>query len=393
MSDREIAPELSWALSAISDTLDAACADPHLIGMQDEETPSDNTRDHRLIRLADHEAPPLPTEEWLRQHWSQLRALVAHGNDRPFIADDKLERATLSMLDKVVAPPACGPVIDELSATIGARQAEGLSSTRLTLIVVPPCDENDVVGTWGNENGLRTASAPPRDALLRHAPPLDLNGEGLLVVPQLERWFLRHVVGLSAVRSLLHALDRTERRCVVGCSSWTWAFLSHAVQADLILPEPLTFEPFDAGRLKDWFADLSGAGDGKMNFRLGGSGDFLLSGTSSQRDDFFAKLAALSRGIPWVAWHLWRQALRSNEDDEVPTADDHEKQQTLWVAALNELVLPGHHPQVALLVLHALLIHGSLSRDEIDRVLPDEGRGAILASLVHSGFVELTTTH
>ena len=38
-------------------------------------------------------------------------------------------------------------------------------------------------------------------------------------------------------------------------------------------------------------------------------------------------------------------------------------------------------------MLHALLIHGTLSAEEIDRVVPLDGRGAILASLLHAGFV------
>lgn len=344
----------------------------------------------RLIALSEYEPPELPAEEWLRQRWAQLRALIGHQSSRPFVADDKLERATLSMLDKVVAPPACGPVLEELSATIAAREAEALASTRLTLVVVPPCDDNDVVGTWARQQEHDLLEPPARDALTGPAVIPDLDGEGLLVVPRLERWFLRSVDGLATVRALLEALDLSDRRIVVACSSWAWAFLSQAVKADLILPKPLTFRPFDAARLQNWFADLSSADGTEMRFRLADSGESLLSDSSGKQTDFFEKLAALSRGIPWVAWHLWRQALRSSDDDEAPTAEEHEQQQTLWVAALNELALPGNHPQVALLVLHALLIHGSLTRGEIDCTIPVEGRAAILASLVHSGFVTRT---
>ena len=348
--------------------------------------PSD-TADRPLIAISDYHAPDLPTEEWLRQRWRQLRALVSRGGDRPMVAEDKLNRATLSMLDKVVAPPACGPVIAELSTAVAAIADEGLTTTRLTLIVVPPCDENDVVGTWARQEGHDILDPPPRATLLGPAAPPDLSGEGLLVIPGLERWVLRHADGLWAVRALLAALDMTGRRVVVGCSSWGWAFLSQAVAVDLILPEPLTFRPFDARRLSDWFADLGQAGHGEVRFRMASSGASLLTSEDAS-DDFFEKLAALSRGIPWVAWHLWRQALRSNDDDEVPTAAEGEHRQTLWVAALNELILPGHHPQVALLVLHALLIHGSLTAEELDAVVPIDGRGTIVASLVASGFLE-----
>lgn len=338
-----------------------------------------------LIKLADYAPPELPTDEWLKLRWKQFRALVTSSDQRPMVAEDQLEPATLATLDQVVAPPACGTVVEEIAATIAAREEEALPSTRLTLIVNPPCDENDVVGTWAAQNGHDVLEPPPRDEVMGSAEVPSLSGDGLLVLPGLERWALRHTDGLGMIRALLAALDASERRVVIGCSSWGWSFLSHAVSSDLILPEPITFAPFDADRLSDWLSDLGGTGDGQMRFRLTSTGEDILQGEQSAHD-FFQNLAAISRGIPWVAWHLWRQALRSQDDTQ--DVDGPASHQTLWVAALNEMVLPGHHPQVALLVLHALLIHGPLSREQLEQVVPVDGRGMIVASLVHSGFVE-----
>ena len=106
----------------------------------------------------------------------------------------------------------------------------------------------------------------------------DLTGDGLLVIPQLEHWFLRQRNGLHMVRSLLSQLARTERRCLIGCDSWAWRFIVEGASADLALPRPHTFEHFDARRLRDWFAKLAFDSHGvTATFRLAGNGDDVLA--------------------------------------------------------------------------------------------------------------------
>ena len=92
---------------------------------------------------------------------------------------------------------------------------------------------------------------------------------------------------------------------------------------------------------------------------------------------------------------MWRRSLRSSTDDSVAgdgaailAADQTPGEQTLWVAALDEFVLPGAHEQSALLVLHALLIHGALSAEHLGLVLPLVGESNIVSVLVRAGFVE-----
>ncbi len=318
-------------------------------------------------------------------------------DNTPFMAGDRLQKATLQILDDVVAPPACGPLLDELQAALDPWIADPSPFVTAKLIILPPCDENDIVGTWAAEKCHKVLDAPSREALLTtkkdEALP-DLSGEGLLVIPQLELWFLRHRNGLAAIRSLLAAIDATDRRCVIGCNSWAWEFLKKAVGVHMILSQPLTYEPFDGKRLHDWVLRLAvNDKSRKITFRLPQSGeDVLAVDDEGTRDsDYFDTLAAQSRGIPWVAWHLWRRSLRSDGENGSEHDEDIERdadEQTLWVAALDEFTLPNSSNETPLLVLQALLLHGSLSVDELRSVLPVVGESPVVSALVSAGFVE-----
>ena len=201
-----------------------------------------------FIPLAEFKPPPMPTQEVLRRYLGRLQALLGREEAKPFIADDKLKRATLDRLNEVVAPPACGPLLDELEGAIRDWRAGAVQTSQIKVVVLPPCDDNDIVETWGRQAGHQVLEAPTRDALIvsSQSSP-DLAGDGVLVIPRLEAWFLRHRNGLRAVRHLLAAVDVLRRPVVIGCNSWAWALLGKAVGADLLLPSPITFRAVRPG--------------------------------------------------------------------------------------------------------------------------------------------------
>ena len=218
----------------------------------------------------------------------------------------------------------------------------------------------------------------------------DLAGEGVLVVPDLGRWFLRHRLGLAHVRALLAGLAALERKCVVGCNSWAWAFLTKAVEAGMALPAGRTFEAFDADRLQEWFTrDVLGSGGEAVSLRASGSGK-TISPQGEGTAGYFQNLAAQSRGIPWVAWWIWRDSLRTAADDDESqdAVDSPQDKQTLWVAALEEFTLPTRHEPDELLVLQAMLIHGSLDAAELAAVVPTMREASIVQSLLKAGVIE-----
>lgn len=352
-----------------------------------------------FIPLAEFKAPPMPTQEAFRRSLGRLQALLVRRQAKPFIADDKLKKATLDQLNEVVAPPACGPLLAELDAAIAAWRAEERPASHIKVVILPPCDDAGVVEAWARQAGHRVLEEPKRDVLVATSLDVlpDLAGDGVLVIPRLEAWFLRHRSGLRAVRQLLAALDVLPRPVVIGCNSWAWAFLSKAVGAALLLPDPVTFRPFDQVRLHRWFWQLAEAeATGAVRFRLPATGEDVLERDEAgqPKGDYLQTLAGESLGVPWVAWHLWRRSLRSADDnsvleDAVEVASAGEPgEQTLWIAALDEYVLPGAGEQSAMLVLHALLIHGPLTPEELRLVLPIVGESNIVPVLAKAGFVE-----
>ena len=354
-----------------------------------------------FIPLADYKEPSMPAQELLRKLLGRVQALLARSDPKPFIADDRLKKATMDTLNEVVAPPACGPLLAELDRTVAAWLGEHPRVSNVKTVVIPPCDENAIVETWARQAGHQIIDPPGRDQLIEApATPLPmLEGEGLLVVPRLEDWFIRHRNGLRLVRSLLAALEASGRDVVIGCNSWAWAFLGKAAGADLMLPDAVTFIAFDEMRLHDWFGQLATAeATGGVRFRRSqtGSNVLELGDDGRPKDDYLRILAGRSLGVPWVAWHIWRRSLRS-DGDAAPAADakavlasDKDEtpgEQTLWVAALDEYVLPGKNERAALLVLQALLIHGPLSAGHLRLVLPLVGESNIVSVLVKAGFV------
>ena len=352
-----------------------------------------------LTPLGDYLPPALPTDETIKVWWNDLKRLFHRKPDAPYMESAKLQETTLGMLDDVVAPPACGPVLDEIERNVDAWLTH--DTTPVKIIVTPPCDENCVIETWAKEHDYEILP-PPQRALVTsrvsNAPP-DISGKGVLVIPSLSEWFLRHRNGLDAVRQLFEAVSESDRRCVFGCNSWAWAFLVKSVQADLILPSPEIFVPFDTPRLSKWLSGLARADQTRdVHFRISKTGKDVFSDSddSDFDKDFFEMLAARSLGIPWVAWHMWRRVLRAEREepnganeqaDKAEKSDRMERKLTLWISDIESLSLPGQHPQTALLVLHSLLIHDRMTIGELRETIPVVGGSNIVASLIARGFV------
>lgn len=360
-----------------------------------------------MIPLADYAPPSMPTEGALRAAWHRtLRRFGGSNNDDDSLMQrGGLERARLQMLDDLADPPACAPVLHALEQNLGAWASSGDGAPRMQLVVVAPCDRTGAIEAWARSAGHALLAAPSRSDLLSPdtvVPSRDLAGDGLLVVPRLEQWFLRQRNGLRVLRLLLAQLAASDRRCLVACDSWAWAYLSRAADAELVFSRPCTFAPFGAPLLHQWFSDLAtagGADDEGATFRLASNGDDVLACNDDGQpaSNWLRKLAARSGGIPWVAWHLWRASLQRVADDTAlsqraarAVAGD---RRTVWVVDVDDPRLPPSHEDRALLALHALLIHGSLTSAELGQLLPATGEADVLPALVASGHVRCENGH
>ncbi|GAA3967967.1 hypothetical protein [Allohahella marinimesophila] len=363
--------------------------------------------------LGQYRLPTLQTKDALHLFIARIRRRFDSSNDKPYIAEDKLHHTALQILNDVADPPAWGQLLAELDVTLRDWVAEERPSQGLKLIVLPPGEENGLLAKWARQNDHTVLAPPERISLLesdslaiqtvREQVQAHAKQPGVLVIPELDRWFLRHRNGLGVLRALLESLDGIERHCVIGCNSWAWVYLKKAVSADMILPDGMTFQAFDAERLRHWFHQLGEAHeDHDLTFRLTRTGeDVMAFPEKNVAHDFFQGLAARSFGIPWVAWHLWRRSLRTGSrsdtlNGENEQAHDPEEKhllaaadddRTLWVAALEEYTLPGREHDMVLQILHALLIHGGASAEELSAVLPRQVESALLVALRKAGII------
>jgi hypothetical protein len=206
-----------------------------------------------------------------------------------------------------------------------------------------------------------------------------------LVIPRFEHLYLRHHGGLSLVRRLLDWLCSAQRHCLIGIDSWAWSYLTKAAQIDTILPPPITPAACDDESLRTWLQQLAFRSEQfGVVFRQTDSGNFVLPPGGGENGaektvvtDFVRHLAAFSRGIPGVAWAIWRHSLQYETDDAVElkakeTAEQ-DRRLTMWVKTwsrleLPELPRPVTQPQ--LFVLHALLLHAGLTSKGLAEVLP-----------------------
>lgn len=359
----------------------------------------------RFGPLSEYSVPAMPTRDTLQMFVTRMRKLLRRTPDQPMITDERLQLSSLEILDAAAAPPACGPLIDELQATLADWVEDTQASQYVQFVVMPPGDRNSVVAAWAERHGHHRVDAPSRHELISSKviePPLLSPDDGVLVIPALEDWFVRHRRGLRLIRALLAHIAQLDRKLVVGCNSWAWQYLVRAVRANIAFPEPITFQAFDAARLRAWFREISTDGNGQpIQFLDADTGDDILALEDDDKPHpRLVSLAARSLGVPWIAWRLWRHSLRhrienasdanSGDDAPKPTIEraENEDAHTLWVTSPEEFSLPARSTDDSLVVLHALLIHGVMQKNELALILPFAGCDNVLMALVRGGLVE-----
>lgn len=278
-----------------------------------------------------------------------------------------------------------------LSADLKERMENNLADAQPLLAVVAPpgCGIADILESVAREQQLTILAAPPASELLgdenahsHFLQSLDACNDQTLVVPQLERFFLRHEAGLALVRIVVERL-MSRRRVLIGCDSWAWTFLQHAIGIEDLLGSPLTLAPFHAPRLDAWFRDSYDLRNIEFRQRRNDEPVFIEQTADSKSHPEECKpetslliksLAARARGNLGVAQALWRSSLRicdPESDGGEPAMES--SRSTLRVLSPSELELPklanGADP-LHRFILHAILLHAGLSVATLDSLLP-----------------------
>ena len=81
---------------------------------------------------------------------------------------------------------------------------------------------------------------------------------------------------------------------------------------------------------------------------------------------------------------MWRDMLRLDDTNEKLGGSQGEhsaKREIFWIAAMDELVLPGDYPRELLFALHALCLHGALTPKQLIAAVPDNSGAAMIPAL------------
>ena len=341
------------------------------------------------IPASDFDVPCPPASDAARglavRFWRSIQNIIREPKSKSESEPPQWDRPPLNLLRSISPDPDWSHAAGQLANVLGDDWFENRQPDRLIYAYVAPpgIDIAETLQRLAQQRQLSVLTAPSPDSLLEASRSdtaifneVDESSSEILVVPHLERWYLRHEDGLAIVRDLLERLIMLRKRVLLGCDSWAWAFLQLAIGSEDMLGEPQALAPFDAKRLDGWFRstfDLQG-----YEYRESDNDELVFPDSPNAKKEqpetstVIASLAAKARGNPGVALALWRACLRTC-DAGAESAPVSETKSVYWVARLDDLAPPEFHvdvDRVHRFVLHSLLLHGGLSHASLDAILP-----------------------
>ncbi|WP_252107071.1 MULTISPECIES: hypothetical protein [unclassified Halomonas] len=309
---------------------------------------------------------PEKTQRSRRQHYIRaLRTWLTGKRDaqRHAIEENKLRKLPEVRLAHL-APP-----IDwsRPAAALGDTLDRAFHEQPVVFFVTPPYGGHpDIVSRWAKAHRVGLIEAPAVEELLAGEADwvMQLNEQARWALPALERCFLRNHAGIQGVRVFLErALGGHLGQGVIGCDSWSYAFLKHIIGLESV--PTLTLQGVEGEQLAEYFIG-AGRGHSALTVYSARTGEPLSTESQKQRkrESDFQYLAAHCRGQLGIARSYWREQLRE-------PVQQSEGDEELWLLdALDEAELTNETGDVATLVLHALLIHSGLCDEALAEVVP-----------------------
>jgi hypothetical protein len=350
----------------------------------------------RFIRLEDYKRPSEPTQETMRRRFFGLRKLLGRKKPPgPVLVDKDLGQVPQELLDQVAPVPDWSQGMAAVTEAINAWLEMSQPENPVQVFVGPSYSGTpQILAHWAKLRGWDLVAAPEPEEILTGGndwlKPLEEDNAAPLVLTHLEHCYLRHYDGLTLLRRLLESILSHRRRWLVGCGSWAWAFFRQVFKVDAMLPSPWILAPFDQERLQTWLPLVDEQAEpAGFVFRQSDSGKYILpppaeaseAQTSELRpappglSNFLTYLAAHSRGIPGIAWAVWRHSLYVAMEQESEGENDAARQgEVIWVKPWSQIQRPlvPNLPEKSqlLMVLHALMLHGGLWDRVMAEVLP-----------------------
>ncbi len=344
----------------------------------------------RYIPLDEFVSPSASAKETVRKGLFGLldQLKPAPPTAEPAIEQDALQRLPEDRLSRAAPEPDWTASASALQVVLQPALDQGIAPVQV-VVGAPHSGVDKVLTKWAGMRELVIVEPPRPEQLLAGGSEwlsylAEIDPTAHLVIPTLERYYLRHHHGLGLMRRLLVALAERHGPCAMGCSSWAWSYLVRTLRVHAFARQPWTLEPLTQEQLQVWFnSQASQQGDSHYQFRKSDDGKFITPPVATvQTDpppvlsDFLVNLAARSRGNPGVALALWRHSLRI-----APELDaDHSQNEpapseacTLWVKPWSQLRLPelaDSHERSALQLLHTLLLHEGLQATLLAELLP-----------------------
>lgn len=329
---------------------------------------------------------------------SMLWSRFWHYNSPPIKkeAQHECHRLSEAVLDELLPVLPWEAAANNLAIHLDPWLADPSPASFVRAVIGPPgSGVQEVVTRWGKQVSAKLVHPPEFPHILEPTlnfwPDVARDADRVLVIPELERFYLRHADGLDLIRRLAEWLWVNPQRVVVGCSSWAWAYFRRKLQIEAVFKTPIALEPLDADALRAWFCPrqqsryLVQTIDKKRVIYPAGvtktaAGTLIASAAADQESndhgaDIFERIAATSRGIPEIARALWRECLCEGEaeENEKGSRTVVDSMTPIHVRPPQSLVLPTLPKGAATreaIVLHTLLLHAGLPSEILFQVVP-----------------------
>lgn len=316
----------------------------------------------------------------------------------------ELKNAPGTLVDWLAPFPAWLQAAEAIEETLSPWLQEEMPEGRSRVIVAPyGSGLGEMLTTLAESRKWRVLTAPDYKILRTRdfgwLADLPLNSAAPVVIPRLEEFFLRHFNGLEHLRRLVEKIFSAGGRYIIGCNSWLWYYIASAMHIQDSFGRVFYLQSLQAHDLQQMFCGLESQQNHRPTvFRQADNGSFVLppeltgkgrveatDNVAGAKNDFpssfIKKLAVESRGIPLVAWAIWRNSMRLAPDEDVAeiareVADSDAaataKAKTIWVKAFEDIELPKVPEgvgQAGAFLLLFLLQHDGLKTETIFELL------------------------